>query len=116
MIRFLCAALCVALFACVYSFPVAAQSCMSIEDHVAEVKKQPGLADVMRLEGVGLQKVIAYVQAINGDDGKYNTGYLAWTNTHIAIFLGNDGQVCIVFVGPIQHLPRMIEAAEGRPA
>ena len=116
MARIRWAALCVAVFACVYSFPLAAQSCVPIEDHVAEVKKQPALVDVMRLEGDALQKVIAYVQALNGDDGKYDTGYLAWTGSHVAIFLGSGGQVCIVFAGPIQHLPKMIEAAEGRPA
>lgn len=114
--RVLCAALCVALFACLYSFRADAQACIPLADHVAYTKAQPAVVDIMPLDGDKLQKVIAYIQAINGDDSKYDTGYLAWTPTHVALFLGKDGQVCNVFVGPVQHLPRLIEAAEGRPA
>lgn len=116
MARVALAALCVALFACLYSFRADAQACAPLADHVAYTKAQPSVVDIMPLDGDKLQKVIAYIQAINGDDGKYDTGYLAWSATHVAIFLGNDGKVCNVFVGPVQHLPRMIEAAEGRPA
>jgi hypothetical protein len=114
--RILCAALCVAVFACLYTFPASAGNCVPLADHVAQVKTQPSLVDTLMLDGDKLQKVIAYVQALTGGDEKYDTGYLAWTSTHVAIFLGNGGQICTVLVGPIQHLPRMIEAAEGRPA
>lgn len=110
------AALCVVLFACVLTFPASAQACAPLADHIAYTKDQPAVVDIMPLDGDKLQKVIAYIQAINGDDAKYDTGYLAWSATHVAIFLGNDGKVCNVFVGPAQHLPRLIEAAEGRPA
>lgn len=116
MIRVALAALCVAVFACVWTFPVAANTCAPIADHIAYTKTQPAVVEVMPLEGDELQKMIAYIQAINGDDGKYDTGYLAWSASHVAIFLDSGGLVCTVFVGPIQHLPRMIEAAEGRPA
>lgn len=114
--RVFCAALCVVAFACLYSFPLRADNCMPLADHMAYAKTQSAVVDVLPLEGDKLQKVIAYIQAINGDDGKYDTGYLAWSVSHVAIFLGNGGQICSVFVGPVQHLPRMIEAAEGRPA
>lgn len=114
--RVFLAALCVAVFACLYSFPLAANTCAPLAEHVAYTKSQPAVVEVMPLEGDKLQKVIAYIQAINGDDGKYDTGYLAWSVSHVAIFLGNGGLICSLFVGPVQHLPRMIEAAEGRPA
>lgn len=116
MARIFWAALCVALFACVYSFPVRAQSCAPVAAHLESVKGSVGVIDTMTLEGDKLQRVIAYVQKINGDTAKYDTGYLAWSVQYVVLFLGNGGMICQAFPGDVRHLPALIEAAEGRPA
>jgi hypothetical protein len=117
MARFLCAALCVVVFACLYTFPASANTCVPVADHMADAKKQPAIVDVLPLDADKLKRVIAYVKA-QGAEGydTYDTGYLAWTHDRIGLFLGNDGKICTVLVGPLHHLPRLIEAAEGRPA
>jgi hypothetical protein len=115
--RFLCRALCVLLFAGLYSFPAAANNCVPVAEHIAGAKQQPPIVDVLPLDADKLKRILAHVKA-QGAEGydTYDTGYLAWTHDRVGLFLGNDGQICTVLVGPIHFLPRLIEAAEGRPA
>jgi hypothetical protein len=116
MARFLCAVLCAVVFACLLSFPVSANGCKPVADHVAQAQKITGYVDHLVLHGDKLQRVVAFIQAINGDEGKYDTGYMVWTSTHVGIFVGNGGMICAGAIGDISFLPKLIEAAEGRPA
>lgn len=116
MSRFRWSALCVALFALLYCFPLAADTCAPIEVHVAKMLESPSAEGHKPLTGLALQKVIAYVQSINGDTTKYDTGYIAWSSTHLVLFVGNGGTICTGYVGPRSALEKLIEVAEGRSA
>jgi hypothetical protein len=116
MARVFWAALCVVITLCVLTFPVRANVCAPIEFHVAQVTATPSVKGHLPLSGIGLQRVVEYIQAINGDTAKYNVGYLAWTDDYVALFVGNDGMICAAFAGPVKHLPVLRELAEGRPA
>jgi hypothetical protein len=101
----------------VLHFPAKASgNCMPIADHVAAIQASPVVVGLMPLPGDKLQRAVAFVQKMNGDTAKYDTGYIAWNATHVVLFVGSDGNVCYAFAGSIKFLPSLIEAIEGRAA
>lgn len=101
----------------VLHFPAKANgNCMPIADHVARITESPVVVGHMPLSGERLQKAVAFVQKMNGDTAKYDTGYVAWNATSVVLFVGTDGNVCYAFAGSIKFLPALLEAIDGRPA
>ena len=95
---------------------VANVTCMPLAEHVERIQASPVIVGHMPLSGDKLQRAVAFVQKMNGDDAKYDTGYIAWNATHVVLFVGTEGNVCYAFAGGIQYLPALIEAIEGRAA
>lgn len=95
---------------------VANEGCLPIEEHVAKVLASPNVKGHIPLTGEKFQRALAYVQKINGDTTPYDSGYIAYSETALVLFVGRHNEICTGYVGAIQYLKALVDAIEGREA